>query len=93
MSATTTETSKPHRRPRGPALRLPLNLNGEVWMPRKQWAEERGISDKTASRLNLETMLHGGVVYVCVSRADADLAARARRRNEPPQRRRLQRRS
>ena len=43
--------------------RIPL-ANGDFLEPRRQWAGGVGVSDKTASRMNLPTAYIGNVAYV-----------------------------
>jgi len=49
------------------------------------------MCDKTAARMNLPTTYIGGVAYVARGESLKIVAARVRRRNEPPTRRRLRR--
>jgi hypothetical protein len=76
------------RRPRCSVANIALP-DGDALIPRKKFAEETvGISDRTARRLNLPTVLISGVAYV---RRDASLkilADSAKRRNQEQRRRR-----
>jgi hypothetical protein len=65
-----------------------LQIDGNTWKPRDAFAIDLGVSEKTAQRLNLRTMYVGGVAYVPVEESLREIAARARRRNEPPRHRR-----
>jgi hypothetical protein len=71
---------KPRTRPKIP---LP---DGETLEPRKEWAASVGISDKTAQRMNLETVYIASVAYVKKNASTQELGDRARRRNEPKHR-------
>lgn len=72
-----------------PSIELP---NGEILQPRASLARELGISDKTAARQNWPTCLVGGIAYVQRNAALKQIAARVKRRNEHPTRRRSHRR-
>jgi hypothetical protein len=64
-------------------------IGGDTWKPRGEFAiEDLGVSPRTAQRMNLRTTFVGGVAYVPVEESLRDVAARARRRNEPARRRR-----
>ena len=67
--------------------RIPL-VNGDYLEPRRQWAGAVGISDKTASRMNLPTTYIGNVAYVPHSASTEIFGARVRQRNQEPTRRR-----
>lgn len=65
-----------------------ITIDSEIWRPRTRLAkEDLRVSDKTAQRLNFTTVYIGAVAYCPVERSLRDIAARARRRNEPPARR------
>lgn len=70
--------------------RIPL-ANGDFLEPRRQWAGGVGVSDKTASRMNLPTAYIGNVAYVLHNASTEILATRVRPRQPEPQRRRARR--
>ena len=62
-----------------------LQIDGQTWKPRDSFAvDDLGVSPKTAQRMNFRTTYVGGVAYVPVEESLREVAARARRRNEPP---------
>jgi hypothetical protein len=68
-----------------PRVRLP---DGDYLVPRREWAAELGITDRTARRMNLPTIfLGGGAAYV---KHDAStllvIERRMKQANEPPRR-------
>jgi hypothetical protein len=70
-----------------PDIKLP---NNEIGQARARFAHDTGVSEDAVKDMNLPTFYFGGVAYVLVNASRQELAARARRRNEPPQRRRHQ---
>jgi hypothetical protein len=62
--------------------------NGDVLTPRNKFAESIGLADDTVRKLNLPTTYIGNVAYVPRDASLKEIAARAKRRNEPPARRR-----
>jgi hypothetical protein len=65
-----------------------IQIAGQTWKPRSMFAaDDLGISDRTARRMNFRTALIGGIAFVPVEESLRDVAARARRRNDPPRRR------
>jgi hypothetical protein len=89
ISATMSEVPA-NLRPRLRAVTRPdIIIDGKIWRPRQRIAEEDiHVSDKSAKRYNFRTVYIGGVAYCPVEESLRDIAARARRRNEPPSRRR-----
>jgi len=84
MSDQQTDTATA-RRTRGPTrarqhIKLP---DGDVLIPRDEFATELGISERGAARLNLETLYIGGVAFVRRDASLKEVAERARRRHEP----------
>jgi hypothetical protein len=70
--------------------RQPIVLpDGKTLEPRVRFAERVGISDYAARDMNLPTTYIGGVAYVPVEQSLEIIAGRAKRRNEPPARRRI----
>lgn len=66
-----------------------IKLAGDVLVPRREFAnDDLGVSDKTASRLNLPTTYIGNQAYVARNASLEIIAGHVRRRNQPPQRRR-----
>ena len=87
MSDISPTIDPPRRRPHQ-RRHIPLP-NGDELMPREEFAEDTlGVSDKTASRMNLPTTYFGNVAYVAKNASLAIVAERVRCRNEPPKRRR-----
>ena len=64
---------------------------GDVLTPRRKLAVEWGISDKTASRMNLPTTYVGNTAYVPRDASVKILAAGISRKNQPPRHRRATR--
>jgi hypothetical protein len=70
---------------RQPKTDLPsIEIDGQTWQPRKNFAAGLGVCDTTVKRLNLRTVYLGGVAYVPVAEGLREIAGRARRRNETP---------
>jgi hypothetical protein len=66
-----------------------IQLLNDIARPRSRFAQENlNCCDKTAARMNLPTLYIRGVAHVLVAASLREIAARARRRNEPPRRRR-----
>jgi hypothetical protein len=75
----------PRSKIRKPKKNLPpIEIDGETWKARKDFAADIGVCDLTAKRLNLRTVYLGGVAYVPVAEGLREIATRARRRNEAP---------
>ena len=87
----------PRSKVRQPKTNLPsIEIDGETWKARKDFATDLGICDATVKRMNTRSILVGGVRYINVKETLHEIASRARRRNEAPQemspvRRRLRR--
>lgn len=73
--------------PRIARLQPRIQLDGDVAVQRKAFAEAIGCSEKTVQRMNLPTLYVANVAYVLEGAAQRDIAQRAKRRNKPPQRR------
>ena len=71
-----------------PKPRPDITIAGKVWKPRTRLADKLGITDRTAARMNWPTAYIAGVAYCPEEESLADIAAGARRRNEPPKHRR-----
>jgi hypothetical protein len=85
VEVATAAARAPRSRVRQPKTNLPaIEIAGETWKPRKDFAADIGVCDATAKRLNLRTVLVGGVAYVNVKDGLREIAGRARRRNETP---------
>jgi hypothetical protein len=74
----------PRSKIRKPKVNLPaIEIDGETWIPRKDFAATVGICDVSAKRLNLRTTYVGGVAYVCfqdgLRKSPIELAAAMRR--------------
>jgi hypothetical protein len=80
----TTNTPRRTRETR-PNIELP---DGEILEPRLNFADELGICDKSAQRMNLPTTYVGGVAYVARNASLKIVAERIQRRNQPTRRRR-----
>jgi hypothetical protein len=91
MSEISTTTSQ--RRPR---LRRHIEIDGDTLIPRVEFAEDiLGVSDKTASKMNLPTTYVGGMAYVARNaslKIVADAVRRPNQAEEPEPRPRLRRR-
>jgi hypothetical protein len=81
--ATCTSKRKGRTAKERPCIPLP---NGDCLEPRVQWAEGKGITDRTARKLNLKTTYFGGVAYVLRNASTQQLAEHAQHRNEPHRR-------
>jgi hypothetical protein len=68
-----------------PDIELP---DGDVLMPRARFAQSIGLSDSTARDMKLPTVFVAAVAYVRRNASLKEIAGRAKRRNEPPARRR-----
>jgi hypothetical protein len=58
--------------------------DGEIARARVNFARDLGVSNDTVREMGLSTIYIGNVAYILVNRARAEIAARAKRRNEPP---------
>jgi hypothetical protein len=66
-----------------------IELADDVLMPRRELAEDiLGVTDKTASRMNLSTTYIGNIAYVPKNESLRVVAARVRRPNQRPPRKR-----
>jgi len=86
----TLDTLAVARRPKAksrPRIQLP---NGDELVPRQQFADEVGFTDRTARKLNLPTTYIANTAYVLRNASLAILAARVQSRNdgEPQKQRR-----
>jgi hypothetical protein len=80
--------AKPRKGPRR-ENRHPISLpGGDMLVPRRDFAEEIGVSERTLIRLNLPTVYVGGVAHVTRDGSLAVIASGVHRRNQPPVRRR-----
>jgi hypothetical protein len=60
-----------------------IELADDVLMPRREFAEDiLGVTDKTASRINLPTTYVGNVAYVLKNASLQVVASRVRRPNQ-----------
>jgi hypothetical protein len=84
MSEVITTTAPRNYRPKP---RPDITIAGKVWKPRVNLANKLGFTDRTAQRMNWRTTYIAGVAYCPEEESLADLAAKARRRNEPAKRR------
>jgi hypothetical protein len=74
----------PYRRPR----RSSIDVGSDTLKPRRLFAtEDLGVSDKTASRMDLPSTVVGGVVHVLVNASRKVIADRAHQRRKPKGRR------
>jgi hypothetical protein len=62
--------------------------NGEVLTPRIKFAQSIGLSDDTVRKMNLPTIYLGSVAFIARDASLKEIASRAKRRHEPPKRRR-----
>jgi hypothetical protein len=69
-----------------------IDIAGDTLMPRFVFAEELGISDKSAQKLDLPTTYLSNVAFVPKNACLKIVADTLKRRNEPPQRARRARR-
>jgi len=83
---TSTDIADLYRRPR-----QHIELASDTLQPRREFADELGISDKTAARMNLPTTYIGNVAYIARNASLEIIAGKVRRRNGPPKRRRSSR--
>ncbi len=60
-----------------PVIQLP---DGRIFEPRQQWAQDVGITNKTASTMGLPTIFAGNVAYVDRDASYAILLARRQRK-------------
>lgn len=68
--------------------RPPIVIEGETWKPRDDFAaDDLHVNPKTVQRMNLRTLYVGNVAHVPVEESLREIAARARRRQEPAKRR------
>ena len=74
--------TRKHERPN---IKLP---DGDVLMPRAKFARSIGLSDDTVRDMNLPTVIVAAVAHVRRNASLMAIASRAKRRNEPPARRR-----
>jgi len=81
------DACSPTRRYAKARPRIPLP-GGDYLLPRCQWAEAIGITDRTARKLDLPTVYVGGVAYVPHNASTQRIADQLKVRNEPPPRRR-----
>jgi hypothetical protein len=76
----------PRPKVRQPMTNLPsIQIDGETWDPRKNFAADVGVCDTTVKRWGLRTAYIGGVAYICKQEGLREIASRARRRNLVPQ--------
>jgi hypothetical protein len=68
--------------------RYDIPIAGDVLVPRRTFAAEIGIADRTAQRMDLPTTYVGNVAYVAKNAALRAMAERVRHRHEPPMTRR-----
>ena len=67
--------------------RAHIKLADDELMPRREFAEDiLGVTDKTASRINLPTTYVGNVAYVLKNASLQVVASRVRRPNQRPPR-------
>jgi hypothetical protein len=64
-----------------------IELAHDTLVPRREFAETIGVTDRTARRMNLPTTYIGNVAYVARNASLKIVAEQVRRRNEPPRRR------
>jgi hypothetical protein len=74
--------SSPVNARRGPGRHIELPIN-DTLMPRKEFAEDvLGVTDKTASRMNLPTAYIGNVAHILKNESLRVVAERVRRPNQ-----------
>ena len=79
-------TRRPRTAKSRPRIQLP---DGDELVPRQQFADEVGFTDRTARKLNLPTTYIANTAYVLRNASLAIIAARVQSRNDgEPQRRR-----
>jgi hypothetical protein len=76
------------RREDRPDIVLPTHGEPETLMPRARFAEHVKLSEDTLRKLNLPTVYVAGVAHVKKNASLMLIADGAKRRNEPPTRRR-----
>ena len=76
---------------RRPRQHLPeIKLPNDTAIPRKTFATKRiGTCEKTVARMGLPTIYFGGVAYILENAAMKIIADSAKRKNQPPKRRRV----
>jgi hypothetical protein len=75
------------RRPRRTLSQI--EIPGDVLIPRKDFARDViGVCERTATRMNLETVYVGGVAFVARNASLKIVADLVKRPNQPPKRRR-----
>jgi hypothetical protein len=84
-STTPVQQQRHWRREDRPDIVLPT---GETLMPRTRFADHVKLSEDTLRKLNLPTVYVGGVAHVKKNASLMLIADGAKRRNEPPKRRR-----
>jgi hypothetical protein len=67
-----------------PVISLP---NGKELYPRRQWSKDKGVTERTAKRMNLPTTYISNVAYVLEPDSTEQLAAGVRRQQPVPRRR------
>jgi hypothetical protein len=87
MTDPSTDTTTARR----PKARRHIEIDGETLIPRTEFAEYLGISEKTAQRMNLPTTYIGNVAYVAKNASLRVVAERVQRRNQPAEGRRRSR--
>jgi hypothetical protein len=78
---------KANRRREQRAARIDLP-DGDVLIPREDFAKKVGVSDRTARRLNFPTVFIAGYAFVKQNASLQIIADKVKRKNEPPKRRR-----
>lgn len=74
---------------RRPRERVSIQLpDGDVLDPRKKFADDLGVSEKTVARMNPPTTYIGNVAHVKRNATLQIISDRALRKNQPPKRRR-----
>lgn len=70
---------QPRRRPRVPEIRLP---GGDALIPRADFCDELGVTERTARRWNFPTTYVGGVAFVQRDASLQIIAGTVHRRNQ-----------
>ena len=71
------------------ALKRPtIKLADDELVPRREFANEIGVTERTTQKMNLPTTYIGGMAYVARKASLQIVAGGVRRRNQPPKRRR-----
>jgi hypothetical protein len=84
MSDLNTVDQQRRRRPR-----KTLIIDGRTWKPRSEIATvDLETTDRTLQSKNYRTIYHGGVAYCCLEEILEEIAAGAKRKNEPAKHRR-----